>query len=236
MSDSNHVEEDLTERPHFWHPDGNSHLAEGTATLVERPDEQRTQMRPPSTVPMEEEEEQIDTKPPFVVGERVVEMLAILTYVCSRCHRKITTYHEVTSAEQLQKMCPQCNSVGYSLERQIRGTYRNEFAVEFVLVPHGAVEYDDTGDVRLPFDRRQERAIFRSLVKVRKKYPLFGKTLIIQTKLDPGDRELQGMDVIIVYLLRHEQRIAWTDLRKNPTPALDGNHSPFNTSFEYHPS
>jgi len=229
-------------RPHFWQPDKFVRTVTTTALIqqgeeeVEEGDDSRPGQLQPTAVRAGTETpavvtpiSQVDTTPPLT------EMQAVLTYRCPHCLTNVETYHEVTTEQQLRDMCPGCNSRGFSLERRIRGTYKNEFAVEFVLVPHGAVELDDYGQAPRPFDRNQERSAIRSLVKVRRKYPLLGKTLVIQTRLDPGDREIDKMDVILVYLLRHEQRVAWADLRRNPTPALDENKSPFNASFEYHP-
>jgi hypothetical protein len=161
------------------------------------------------------------------------QMLTIYEYSCPKGHR-VESYHPVSRIADLEKICQKCNPESFKRRRVSRGTYKNEFAFEFVVAPEHEVVYDDYGSA-MPVDETKKRTRIRELVQVRKKWFALGKTIVVKTTIDATDQEFANMCILSTYLVKHNRRVGWSDTSKNPIPARNEDGTPYTPSFEYHP-
>ena len=161
------------------------------------------------------------------------QMLTIYEYSCQKGHR-VESYHPVSKLADLEKICQKCNPESFKRRRVSKGTYKNEFAFEFVVAPEHEIVYDDYGSA-MPVDETKKRTRVRELVQVRKKWLAFGKTILVKTTIDATDPEFANMCILSTYLVKHNRRVGWSDTTKNPIPARNEDGTPYTPSFEYHP-
>lgn len=215
----------------MWHVPAHRENREGRTgvILAEKQDQE-------ATFPIVQKDVAIEEESPLPPISMPAEMVAQYTHVCPRGHGNVLSYHPVSTMDEVEKICPTCNAKGFKTRRLVKMTFKSEFDIEFVLVRNPAstasLEARD-GRVRLPVSPREERAVVREPVQVRRKVPVFGSTLIVKTMLDGADLEVKDMFIVRYYLRRHGMRVAWHDQSDDPVQMWDA--SPFEAEFEYHP-